>query len=199
MLVEIQALVDESQLGNPRRVAVGLEQNRLAMLLAFIVPGYVAALGWLNAYGPGGLLDDLFDVAAPALVGPLGIVVVMGVEAAPIAYLIVVAGLRSRAEPDLERAARASGASAIDALRSKALALHQEHGPVRMPIPEQTLCDARAWAAHGDDESLERVGHLVQQRLDIAAWNGGHGSQRTLDIHAAVSVSVAFFQVVMRS
>ena len=41
---------------------------------------------------------------------------------------------------------------AIDALRSKALALHQEHGPVRMPIPEQTLCDARAWAAHGDDE-----------------------------------------------
>jgi len=36
LLVEIQALVDESQLGNPRRVAVGLEQNRLAMLLAVL-------------------------------------------------------------------------------------------------------------------------------------------------------------------
>jgi iron(III) transport system permease protein len=96
---------------------------RLAMLLALIVPGYVAALGWLNAYGPGGLLDDLFGVAAPALVGPLGIVVVMGVEAAPIAYLIVVAGLHSRAEPDLERAARASGASALEAFRSVTLPL----------------------------------------------------------------------------
>ena len=36
LLVEIQALVDDSQLGNPRRVAVGLEQNRLAMLLAVL-------------------------------------------------------------------------------------------------------------------------------------------------------------------
>ncbi len=36
MLVEVQALVDESSLGNPRRVCVGLEQNRLAMLLAIL-------------------------------------------------------------------------------------------------------------------------------------------------------------------
>jgi DNA repair protein RadA/Sms len=36
LLVEIQALVDTSPLGNPRRVAVGLEQNRLAMLLAVL-------------------------------------------------------------------------------------------------------------------------------------------------------------------
>lgn len=36
MLVEVQALVDDSPLGNPRRVSVGLEQNRLAMLLAIL-------------------------------------------------------------------------------------------------------------------------------------------------------------------
>ena len=36
LLVEIQALVDDSPLGNPKRVAVGLEQNRLAMLLAVL-------------------------------------------------------------------------------------------------------------------------------------------------------------------
>ncbi|WP_444995495.1 DNA repair protein RadA [Aliikangiella sp. IMCC44359] len=36
LLVEVQALVDESHLGNPRRVAVGLDQNRLAMLLAVL-------------------------------------------------------------------------------------------------------------------------------------------------------------------
>jgi len=34
LLVEVQALVDDSQLSNPRRVTVGLEHNRLAMLLA---------------------------------------------------------------------------------------------------------------------------------------------------------------------
>ncbi len=36
LLVEIQALVDSTPLGNPRRVAVGLDQNRLAMLLAVL-------------------------------------------------------------------------------------------------------------------------------------------------------------------
>jgi DNA repair protein RadA/Sms len=36
LLVEIQALVDESHLGNPRRVAVGLDSNRMAMLLAVL-------------------------------------------------------------------------------------------------------------------------------------------------------------------
>jgi len=36
LLVEIQALVDDSSLGNPRRVTVGFEQNRLAMLLAVL-------------------------------------------------------------------------------------------------------------------------------------------------------------------
>ena len=36
ILVEIQALVDHSMMANPRRVAVGLEQNRLAILLAVL-------------------------------------------------------------------------------------------------------------------------------------------------------------------
>jgi DNA repair protein RadA/Sms len=34
LLIEIQALVDSSGLGNPRRIAVGLDHNRLTMLLA---------------------------------------------------------------------------------------------------------------------------------------------------------------------
>lgn len=36
LLVEVQALLDETHLSVPRRVAVGLEQNRLAMLLAIL-------------------------------------------------------------------------------------------------------------------------------------------------------------------
>lgn len=36
LLVEIQALVDHSMMSNPRRIAVGMEQNRLAILLAVL-------------------------------------------------------------------------------------------------------------------------------------------------------------------
>ena len=36
LLVEIQALVTECQYGNPRRLAVGFDQNRLSMLLAVL-------------------------------------------------------------------------------------------------------------------------------------------------------------------
>jgi len=36
LLVEVQALVDEAHAPNPRRLTVGLEQNRLAMLLAVL-------------------------------------------------------------------------------------------------------------------------------------------------------------------
>ncbi|HHX82086.1 MAG TPA: DNA repair protein RadA [Pseudomonadaceae bacterium] len=36
LLVELQALVDASQFGNPRRIAVGLDHNRMAMLLAVL-------------------------------------------------------------------------------------------------------------------------------------------------------------------
>ena len=36
LLVELQALVSDSPLGNPRRVTVGLDQNRLSMLLAVL-------------------------------------------------------------------------------------------------------------------------------------------------------------------
>jgi len=106
-----------------RTGVLGRRGLRLAMLVAFIVPGYVAAVGWLNAYAPGGLLDDVLGLAAPALIGPLGVIIVMGVEAAPIAYLVVAAGLATRAEPDLERAARASGADALTAFRTVTLPL----------------------------------------------------------------------------
>ncbi|MCP3667004.1 MAG: DNA repair protein RadA [Gammaproteobacteria bacterium] len=36
LLVEVQALVDDSPLANPRRVTLGMEQNRLSMLLAVL-------------------------------------------------------------------------------------------------------------------------------------------------------------------
>jgi DNA repair protein RadA/Sms len=55
LLVEVQALVDQSSLTNPRRVAVGLDPNRLSMLLAVLHRhGGVASYGqdvFINVVG----------------------------------------------------------------------------------------------------------------------------------------------------
>jgi DNA repair protein RadA/Sms len=55
LLIEVQALVDESSLSNPRRVAVGFDANRLGMLLAVLHRhGGIAAAGldvFVNAVG----------------------------------------------------------------------------------------------------------------------------------------------------
>ncbi|MGH8540466.1 MAG: magnesium chelatase domain-containing protein, partial [Stenotrophobium sp.] len=50
LLVEVQALVDASQLGNPRRVTLGFEGNRLNMLLAVLHRHGGIALGDQDVY-----------------------------------------------------------------------------------------------------------------------------------------------------
>ncbi|MDP8958436.1 MAG: iron ABC transporter permease [Actinomycetota bacterium] len=96
---------------------------RVGMLLPLLVPPFVSALSWTRAYGPGGLGDDLLGLAVPGLFGPAGVVAVIAVHAMPLAYLLVASGLAAAAEPDLERAARASGATSLGALRSVTLPL----------------------------------------------------------------------------
>lgn len=67
MLIEVQALVDQGQGMNPRRVAVGLEQNRLAMLLAILHRhGGVATQGqdvFVNVVGGVRLAETAADLA----------------------------------------------------------------------------------------------------------------------------------------
>jgi len=57
LLVEIQALVTDCQYGNPRRLAVGFDQNRLAMLLAVLARhgGIVTAQDEIYANVVGGI------------------------------------------------------------------------------------------------------------------------------------------------
>jgi DNA repair protein RadA/Sms len=83
LLVEIQALVDDSSLGNPRRVAVGFEQNRLAMLLAVL-------------HRHGGIMVGDQDVFANVVGG-----VRVTETSADLALLVaVVSSLRNRVLPD---------------------------------------------------------------------------------------------------
>ncbi|MCV0403704.1 MAG: iron ABC transporter permease [Chloroflexi bacterium] len=101
------------------RVSVrGRGALRVAMLLPLLVPDFVAALSWQQAYAPGGLVDDLTGIGAPWLFGPAGVILVLAAGAVPLAYVVIAAGLATRAEPELERAARASGAGRLDVWRS---------------------------------------------------------------------------------
>jgi iron(III) transport system permease protein len=106
-----------------RTQVAGRALLRACLVLPLLVPDFVSAISWTRAYGPAGLSHRLLGVELPGLYGPFGIVLLLGVSGLPLAYLVVMAGLRVRSEPDLERAARASGAGAFEAFRSITLPL----------------------------------------------------------------------------
>lgn len=106
-----------------RLVVAGRRWLRLAILLPLLVPPFVAALSWVRAYGPGGLLADTTGVGFSAVFGLIGIVLVIAVNALPLSYLVTVAALNTRARHELELAARASGASPPTMLRTITLPL----------------------------------------------------------------------------
>lgn len=106
-----------------RSSAPGRGTLRVGVLLTLLVPSFVAAESWAQAYGPAGLSDRLLGVALPGTFGAVGVVTVLVIHNLPLAYLVLVAGFASRAEPDLERAARASGATAWGAFRTVTLPL----------------------------------------------------------------------------
>lgn len=96
---------------------------RMGLLVPLVTPPFVSALSWAQAYGPGGLTDDLAGWAMPGLFGGTGVVAVIAVNAAPLAYLVVAAGLATRVAPDLERAARAAGSTGWETFRLVTLPL----------------------------------------------------------------------------
>lgn len=83
LLVEIQALLDETHLANPRRLAVGLDPNRLAMLLAVL-------------HRHGGVLTYNQDV----FVNVVGGIRVLETAADLALLLAVVSSLRNRPLPE---------------------------------------------------------------------------------------------------
>jgi iron(III) transport system permease protein len=96
---------------------------RAGILVPLLCPPFVTAFGWTRAYGPRGLLHQVAGVELPGLFGPVGIVLILGVSAAPVVWLIVAGALASRVEPETEHAARASGAGPWTVLRTVTLPL----------------------------------------------------------------------------
>ncbi len=110
-------------LGGGVALLVGLTDVRRKTLLAFLmlmpllIPAQISALAWLELIGPGSFLYALPGLAYPAgarnpLYSGGGVMLLMGVEHAPMVFLAVRAGLRGL-PGDLIEAARAAGAGPL--------------------------------------------------------------------------------------
>lgn len=106
-----------------RRPARSRLLPRLLIAGPLVIPEFVLGFAWSQAYGPAGLAEHLIGLTLPGLFGPAGIIAVLTVYGLPLAYLAVTAGLAARADPALERAARAAGASGWTTLRTVTLPL----------------------------------------------------------------------------
>jgi iron(III) transport system permease protein len=105
-------------LATERRALPGRRALRVAFLSPLLVPPFVSAVGWQAAYAPTGLVDDLLGIGAGWLEGPIGIVLVVAINALPLAYLPIAASLATAGERDMVWAARSSGASGWGAFRT---------------------------------------------------------------------------------
>ena len=96
---------------------------RVAVVLPLVVPQFVLGYSWTEAYARAGFTDTALGIRWDGLIGPAGVIVVLAVNAVPVGYLLTTVGLLTRAQPELERAARASGATEWTALRTVTLPL----------------------------------------------------------------------------
>ncbi|MDQ3689634.1 MAG: ABC transporter permease subunit [Chloroflexota bacterium] len=167
----------------------------IGILLPLLVPDFVSALAWTRAFGPAGLLDRIAGIEIPGLYGPVGIVLVLATGAIPLAYLLIAAGMRSRAEPDLERAARISGADGLTALRTVSL-------PLLWPIiaAAGALIFATTMSAFGTPAVLGRPAGFVTMTTriygDLAFSSNAAAFERVLGLSfllvAVVVVALVF-------
>lgn len=110
-------------LATERFAVPGRRLLRFGLVAALLVPPFVTAVAWQAAYGPAGLLDRLAGTSFGWVEGPVGVVLVIAVNALPLVFLIAAATLSAGGELELERAARSSGAGAWTTLRTVTLPL----------------------------------------------------------------------------
>jgi len=153
LLVEIQALVDAAQSPNPRRLTVGLEQNRMAMLLAVLHrhAGIVCSDQdvFVNAVGGVKIVEPAADLAVS---------------------LAIVSSLRNRALPqglavfgELGLAGEVRPAPRGQERLKEALKLGFTTAIIpRANAPKQVLSDMKVIAVDRIDEAIERMREMEQ-------------------------------------
>ncbi|HEX6510953.1 MAG TPA: ABC transporter permease subunit [Chloroflexota bacterium] len=106
-----------------RSRAWGKSWLRLGVSLPILIPPFISAVSWTQAYGCAGLLDKLLHLSWAGLFGVQGTVALLALQSLPLVYLPLAAAFGSQSTLDLERAARASGAGAVATLRTITLPL----------------------------------------------------------------------------
>ncbi len=96
---------------------------RLGVLLPLLVPPFVSAFAWVQAYGAAGLTDHVAHLVLPGLFGPVGVVLLLAVNAAPFPFATVSAALAAGRTRRLEEAAQASGATPLQVFTTVTLPL----------------------------------------------------------------------------
>jgi iron(III) transport system permease protein len=96
---------------------------RGAVLVPLVVPDFVLGYSWTQSYARGGFTDTALGLHWSGLLGPVGVWLVLVVNAAPLVCLVVAAGLAARGDLDAERAARVSGAGSVTTLLTVTLRL----------------------------------------------------------------------------
>lgn len=146
LLVEIQALVDSNSFGHPRRVAVGVDQNRISMLLAIL-------------HRHGGIQAGDQDV----FINVVGGIKVLETSADLAVMLAVVSSLRNRALPqDLVVFGEVGLSGEVRPVQSGQERLREaaKHGFKRAIVPKANM-------PHEPIKGMQVVGvEKLQQALD---------------------------------
>lgn len=88
-----------------------------------LIPAYVVGLAWLGAYFRGGLSGHWIGIECSWLEGPIGLVLLLGLQGCPLAYLLIRSVLSGQRVAELEEAARVAGASPLRLARDVTLPL----------------------------------------------------------------------------
>lgn len=122
LLVSVGGMVVSVALGTIFAVLVALTDIRgkaalvFCFLMPLMIPPQVTALSWVQLFGPASPLLDALGMAPPPgtphpMYSPGGIVLLLGIQHAPLVFLTLRAGLRAMPR-ELVEAARAGGAGA---------------------------------------------------------------------------------------
>ncbi|MHB1987288.1 MAG: ABC transporter permease [Acidimicrobiales bacterium] len=87
--------------------------------LVLLLPSWIPALGWQRLVQPDGVLDRLglgSTFLTHAIMGPFGVVLLLGLRSVPFTYLAITAGLAGLGQ-EFEDAARVHGATRLRAVR----------------------------------------------------------------------------------
>lgn len=157
LLVELQALVDQSALGNPRRVTVGIDSTRVAMLLAVLhrhggiavhdQDVYVNVVGGIRVSEPSADLAILLSVLSSMRDRPIPAEVMSFGEVGLSGEVRPCANGQERIREAAKHGFRTAIVPAANAPRSAP--------PGLQVVPVQTLQQALDWAV----ESLRNAGH----------------------------------------